>query len=44
MRAITSRIPRNEPPPLGRLKSLSYVESVLACREADARGAAVAPP
>lgn len=39
MRAITSLIPRNEPSPLARIKSLSYLEDVLARREADARGA-----
>ncbi|MDQ4128320.1 MAG: aminotransferase class IV [Actinomycetota bacterium] len=38
-RAITSRIPRNERSPLARVKSLSYLDNVLARREADARGA-----
>jgi len=39
MRAITSRIPRNERSPLARIKALSYLENVLARREADAGGA-----
>lgn len=38
MRAITSRIPRNERSPLARIKALSYLENVLARREADAQG------
>jgi branched-chain amino acid aminotransferase len=39
MRAITSRIPRNERSPLARIKALSCLENVLARREAEARGA-----
>lgn len=39
MRAITSRIPRNERSPLASVKALSYLENVLARREAEARGA-----
>lgn len=38
-RAITSSIPRNERSPLARIKALSYLENVLARREADAHGA-----
>ena len=38
-RAITSRIPRNERSPLARVKALSYLDNVLARREADAHGA-----
>ena len=38
MRAVTSSIHRNERSPLANLKSLSYLENVLARREADARG------
>ncbi len=38
-RAITSRIPRNEHSPLARVKALSYLDNVLARREAEARGA-----
>jgi branched-chain amino acid aminotransferase len=39
MRATTSRIPRNERSPLAKIKALSYLENVLARREASARGA-----
>ncbi len=39
MRATISRIPRNERSPLARVKALSYLDNVLARREADARGA-----
>ncbi len=39
MRAITSRIPRNERSPLARVKSLNYLDNVLARREAGAHGA-----
>jgi branched-chain amino acid aminotransferase len=39
MRAITSRIPRNERSPLAKIKALSYLDNVLARREASARGA-----
>jgi branched-chain amino acid aminotransferase len=38
MRATTSSIPRNERSPLTRVKALSYLDNVLARREADARG------
>ena len=38
-RAITSRIPRNEHSPLARVKALSYLDNVLARREAEACGA-----
>jgi branched-chain amino acid aminotransferase len=37
MRAITSRIPRNERSPLTKVKALSYLDNVLARREAAAR-------
>ena len=39
VRAVISRIPRNEHSPLARIKSLSYLDNVLARREAEARGA-----
>lgn len=39
MRAITSRIPRNEYSPLANIKSLSYLENALTRREAAERGA-----
>ena len=39
MRAITSRIRRNERSPLANIKSLSYLENVLTRREAVERGA-----
>jgi branched-subunit amino acid aminotransferase/4-amino-4-deoxychorismate lyase len=39
MRAITSRIPRNERSPLTKVKALSCLDNVLARREAAARGA-----
>jgi branched-chain amino acid aminotransferase len=39
VRAITSRIPRNEHSPLAKVKALSYLDNVLARREAAARGA-----
>jgi len=39
MRAVTSRVPRNERSPLANVKSLSYLENVLARREAEAGGA-----
>lgn len=39
MRAITSRIPRNECSPLANIKSLSYLENALTRREAAERGA-----
>jgi branched-chain amino acid aminotransferase len=39
MRAVTSTIPRNEHSPLANIKSLSYLENVLARREATRRGA-----
>lgn len=39
MRAITSCTPRNERSPLVRIKALSYLDNVLARREASARGA-----
>lgn len=39
MRAITSCIPRNERSPLAKIKALSYLDNVLARREASARGA-----
>lgn len=39
VRAITSRIQRNERSPLARIKSLNYLDNVLAFREAEARGA-----
>ncbi|CAN5808454.1 branched chain amino acid--2-keto-4-methylthiobutyrate aminotransferase [soil metagenome] len=38
MRAAISSIPRNERSPLARIKALSYLDNVLARREADARG------
>jgi branched-chain amino acid aminotransferase len=38
-RALISRIPRNERSPLARIKSLNYLDNVLARREAEARGA-----
>ncbi len=38
-RAVISGIPRNERSPLSRIKSLNYLENVLARREAEARGA-----
>jgi branched-chain amino acid aminotransferase len=38
MRAVISSIPRNERSPLARIKALSYLDNVLARREADARG------
>jgi branched-chain amino acid aminotransferase len=38
MRAAISRIPRNERSPLARVKALSYLDNVLARREADTRG------
>jgi branched-chain amino acid aminotransferase len=38
MRAAISRIPRNERSPLARIKALSYLDNVLARREADTRG------
>ncbi len=38
MQAATSRIPRNEHSPLARIKALSYLDNVLARREADTRG------
>ena len=38
-RLITSGIPRNERSPLSRLKSLNYLDNVLAAREASAKGA-----
>ena len=38
MRAVISSIPRNEHSPLARIKALSYLDNVLARREADARG------
>jgi branched-chain amino acid aminotransferase len=38
MRAVISSIPRNERSPLARIKTLSYLDNVLARREADARG------
>jgi branched-subunit amino acid aminotransferase/4-amino-4-deoxychorismate lyase len=38
MRAATSSIPRNERSPLARIKALSYLDNVLARREADACG------
>ena len=38
MRAATSRIPRNERSPLAGVKALSYLDNVLARREADASG------
>lgn len=37
-RAIISGIPRNEHSPLARVKSLNYLDNVLARREAEARG------
>ncbi|MHC4199411.1 MAG: aminotransferase class IV [Planctomycetota bacterium] len=39
MRAITSSVVRNERSPVARVKSLNYLEMVLARREAEARGA-----
>jgi branched-chain amino acid aminotransferase len=39
VRAVISGIPRNERSPLSRIKSLNYLENVLARREAEARGA-----
>lgn len=39
MRLVTSAIPRNERSPLARMKSLSYLENVLARLEAQAAGA-----
>ncbi len=38
LRAATSSIPRNERSPLARIKALSYLDNVLARREADASG------
>jgi branched-subunit amino acid aminotransferase/4-amino-4-deoxychorismate lyase len=38
LRAVTSRIPRNERSPLARIKALSYLDNVLARREAEASG------
>ncbi len=38
MRAVISSIPRNERSPLARIKALSYLDNVLARREADASG------
>ena len=38
MRAAISSIPRNERSPLARIKALSYLDNVLARREADASG------
>jgi branched-chain amino acid aminotransferase len=38
MRAAISRIPRNERSPLARVKALSYLDNVLARREAPTRG------
>jgi branched-chain amino acid aminotransferase len=38
MRAAISSIPRNERSPLARIKALSYLDNVLARREADTRG------
>jgi branched-chain amino acid aminotransferase len=38
MRAVISSIPRNEHSPLARIKALSYLDNVLARREADTRG------
>ncbi len=37
-RAVISGIPRNEHSPLARVKSLNYLDNVLARREAEARG------
>ncbi len=37
-RAVTSRIPRNERSPLAGIKALSYLDNVLARREAEASG------
>jgi branched-chain amino acid aminotransferase len=39
VRAVISGIPRNERSPLSKIKSLNYLENVLARREAEARGA-----
>lgn len=39
MRAVTSRIPRNERSPLANVKALGYLDNVLARREAADRGA-----
>ena len=39
VRAVISGILRNERSPLSRIKSLNYLENVLARREAEARGA-----
>ncbi len=39
VRAVISGIPRNEHSPLARVKSLNYLDNVLARREAQARGA-----
>ncbi len=38
MRVVTSKIVRNERSPLSRVKSLNYLEMILARREADAAG------
>jgi branched-subunit amino acid aminotransferase/4-amino-4-deoxychorismate lyase len=38
MRAATSRIPRNERSPLASIKALSYLDNVLARREAETHG------